>query len=328
MTVVEIADGYGHALASAAEAAGAAPSIHNTQPWHWRIHDGVADLFAEPRRQLLASDPDRRLLVLSCGMALHHACIAAAAAGVATAVDRIPDPRNVDHLATVSVTGSIPVTPAAMRLVQTAEIRHTDRRPLLDEPLPPTALTALQATIAASPVRLDVLDRDQMIELAAATDRSQSNEIRDDEVRAELKAWTTGDHPAGTGIPDAAIPQQPLQTTVPSRDFGHAGTLPTSSSHDSAASYAILYGSNDDPSAWLEAGEAFSALWLTATELSVAVLPLSAAIETPAQRHALRRILGGVGYPYLAMRLGIADPDQASLPRTPRLGPSETVDVG
>jgi hypothetical protein len=61
--------------------------------------------------------------------------------------------------------------------------------------------------------------------------------------------------------------------------------------------------------------------------LSVAVLPLSAAVETPAQRLALRRILAGVGYPYLAMRLGFADPDQASLPRTPRLAPSETIDV-
>jgi nitroreductase len=322
-----IGRGHVQALASAAEAAGAAPSIHNTQPWHWRVHDGVADLFADPRRQLVASDPDRRLLILSCGMALHHACIALAAEGMAVDVDRIPDPGNVDHLATVSITGSTPVTPAAMRLVQTAEIRHTDRRPLLDEPVPPAALAALHSTIVTSPVRLDVLNRDQIIELAAATDRSQSNEINDDEVRAELQAWTTGEHPDGTGISDASIPDRPLQTTVASRDFGHAGTLPTSSTHDSAASYAILYGSNDDPRAWLEAGEAFSALWLTATELSIAVLPLSAAIETAAQRHALRRILGGVGYPYLAMRLGIADPDQASLPHTPRLAASKTVDV-
>jgi hypothetical protein len=322
-----VGDGHTQALVSAAEAAGAAPSIHNTQPWHWRIHDGVADLFADPRRHLLASDPDRRLLTLSCGMALHHACVALAAEGMSADVDRIPDERDVDHLARVSITGSIPVTAAAMRLAQTAEIRHTDRRPLLDVPVPPVALTALHSAIAGSPVGLDVLDRDQMIELAAATDRAQSNQIHDDEVRAELQAWTTGPHPDGTGIPDSAIPQQPLQTTVPSRAFGHAGTLPTASTHDSAASYAVLYGSNDDPRAWLEAGEAFSALWLAATELLVAVLPLSAAIETPAQRFALRRILGGVGYPYLAMRLGIADPDQASPPRTPRLPPSETVDV-
>lgn len=322
-----VGDGHAQALASAAEAAGAAPSIHNTQPWHWRTHSGVADLYADPRRHLPASDPDRRLLILSCGMALHHACIALAAQGLAVDVDRVPAAGDVDHLATVSIAGSIPVTPAAVRLVQAAQIRHTDRRPLLDEPVPPTALAALQSAIVTSHVHLGVLNRDQIIELAAATDRSQSNQIHDEEIRAELQAWTTGEHPDGTGIPDASIPEQPLQTTVPSRDFGHAGTLPTSSTHDSAASYAILYGSDDDPRAWLEAGEAFSALWLTATELSIAVLPLSAAIETAAQRHALRRILGGVGYPYIAMRLGIADPDRAGSPRTPRLAPSETVEV-
>jgi hypothetical protein len=57
------------------------------------------------------------------------------------------------------------------------------------------------------------------------------------------------------------------------------------------------------------------------------VLPLSAAIETPAQRHAVRRILSGVGYPYIAMRLGVADPAQPRTARTPRLEPAETVEV-
>jgi nitroreductase len=319
--------GHVQALISAAEAAGAAPSIHNTQPWRWRIHDGVADLYAEPRRQLMASDPDRRMLALSCGLALHHACVALAAQGLAVDIDPVPDPHDPDHLARVSITGSVPVSTASVRLVQTAEIRHTDRRPLLDESVPPQALTALRETVAATRIRLDVLNRDQVIELAAAIDRSQANQVHDDEVRAELHTWTTGDHPAGTGIPAAAIPERPLETTVPSRDFGHAGALPTAPTHDVAASYAILYGDNDDPRAWLEAGEAFSALWLTATELSVAVLPLSAAIETPAQRHAVRRILSGVGYPYIAMRLGVADPAQPRTARTPRLEPAETVEV-
>ena len=100
-----------------------------------------------------------------------------------------------------------------------------------------------------------------------------------------------------------------------------------SSTHDSAASCAIFVRKLRRSPRVVEAGEEFSALWLTTTELSVAVLPLSAAIETAAQRHALRRIVGGVGYPYLAIRLGIADPNQASVLHTPRLAASETVDV-
>lgn len=326
MTTAAVAE-RNTALAAAATAAGIAPSIHNTQPWRWRIHDGVADLYAEPTRQLLVADPDRRMLLVSCGAALDHACVALAAEGVSVDLVRFPEPGNPDLLATVSIAGRIPVTPAAIRLVQTMAVRHTDRRPLLDEALAPAALTALRAAAAASGVGLDVLKHDQVIELAAAIARSQSNEVSDDEVRAELHAWTDGGHPSGTGVPDSVIPDRPLQTTVPSRDFGHVGTLPVSSTHDAAASYAILYGVDDDPRAWLRAGEALSALWLAATEWSVAVLPLSAAVETAAARYALRRILSGIGYPYLAVRLGIADPEQASIARTPRLPAADTVDL-
>lgn len=326
MTVASAVE-YNPVLAAAAISAGAAPSIHNTQPWHWRIHDGVADLYAVPARQLLASDPERRMLLVSCGAALDHACVGLAAEGVSIDVVRFPQPANPDLLATVSVTGRIPVTPAAIRLVQTIAIRHTDRRPLLDEPLTPSAVTALRDAVAASGAGIDVLNRDQVIELAAAIARSQADEMSDDEVRAELHTWTGGQHPLGTGVPDSVIPDRPLQTTVPSRDFGHVGALPVATTHDAAASYAILYGVDDDPRAWLRAGEALSALWLAATEWSVAVLPLSAAVETAHARHALRRILSGVGYPYLAVRLGIADPQQGSITRTPRLPASETVDV-
>jgi hypothetical protein len=70
--------------------------------------------------------------------------------------------------------------------------------------------------------------------------------------------------------------------------------------------------------AWLRAGEALSAGWLAATGLGVSVLPMSAAVEVPATRAALRRLLSGLGEPYLVLRLGIADPD-SSAPGTPRL---------
>ena len=61
-------------LAGAATAAARhAPSILNTQPWRWRVSPGRLELFAEPRRHLAVTDPDGRLLLLSCGAVLHHA---------------------------------------------------------------------------------------------------------------------------------------------------------------------------------------------------------------------------------------------------------------
>ena len=315
------------ALAAAAAAAGVAPSIHNTQPWHWRVHDGVAELYAEPARHLIATDPDRRMLLVSCGAALDHACVGLAAEGLAVEVVRFPNPADRDHLATISVTDRVPVTERAIRLAQAMAVRYTDRRPLADEHVASAVLDRLRATAAAYGVGLEILDRDQVIELAAATSRSQSDEVSDDDVSGELRAWTGGGHPSATGVPDSLIPQRPLETTVPGRDFGHVGTLPVSGSHDAAASYAILHGADDDPLAWLRAGEALSAMWLVATEWSVAVLPLSAAVEVPSTRYALERILSDVTHPYLAVRLGIADPLQVPTDRTPRLPSTETVEA-
>ncbi len=315
------------ALVDAATIAGRAPSIHNTQPWRWRIHGSVADLFAESERHLRVSDLDRRMLITSCGAALHHAAIALAARGYAFDVDRMPDPASNEHLARIAVTGQVAVTTAATRLLEAAEVRRTDRRPLLGTSLPPDVIDALRRAASAFQIGFDVLDRGQTIELAAATARAQRDETGDVSAYVELSAWSGTHRPGGAGVPDENIPDRPTATTVPTRDFGHVGTLAVSDAHDNAATYVILYGLEDVPAAWIRAGEALSSVWLAAIERGVAVLPLSAAMESAATRHELRRILCGIGYPYLAMRLGVPDPDVAPPPRTPRLPAAATIEV-
>jgi nitroreductase len=314
------------ALSEAAVAAGRAPSIHNTQPWRWRVRHGTADLFAERRRQLRESDLDGRMLTISCGAALHHAQVALAAEGYDVEVVRLPAADDPDHLATITIVGRVAVTADAVRLAQTIEIRHTDRRPLTDQRLSDGAIDALRATAAAHGIGLHMLDRDQVIELASAINRAQESQVADVAASAELNRWSGKRRPSFAGVPDTSIPEHPSQTTVPSRDFGHVGTLPINDGHDAAAQYAILYGLDDDPGTWLRGGEALSALWLAATEHAIAVLPLSAAAESPATRQRLRGVLAGIGYPCIAIRLGIADDQQASPPRTPRMPVSETVE--
>ena len=71
-----------------------APSVHNTQPWRWRLGDDAVQLHADRGRHLVATDPDGRDLVLSCGAALHHLLVALAAQGVEVEVDRLPDPED------------------------------------------------------------------------------------------------------------------------------------------------------------------------------------------------------------------------------------------
>jgi nitroreductase len=314
-------------LAEAAQAAGHAPSVHNTQPWRWRVGPAGLDLLAERSRQLGVTDPDGRLLHVSCGAALHHARLALATEGWTAEVDRLPDPADPDHLARLTLGAQAPATPQTMRLFQAVAVRHTDRRPVSATPVDPDALAAVAAAAVAEGAHLHLLGPDQVLDLAAAADAAQRVEVADPDWRDELAYWAGGLRPQGTGVPASAIPAEPTETTVPGRDFGRPGTLPVSADHDRHARYAILYGDSDDPAGWLRGGEALSLAWLTATELGLSLLPFSGVIEVDRTRRTLRGLIAGVGHPYLVLRLGVPDPDRPGAPHTPRLAADQLIEV-
>jgi len=316
----------GEALTSAAAAAGYAPSILNTQPWRWRLEPGRLELFADRSRQLPVTDPEGRLLTISCGAALHHARTALAAAGWSAHVTRLPDAGQPDLLATLTVTGPTASTEVATRLAQAIPVRHTDRRPVSDRPLPAAFMDSIAAAARAEG-GLHIFTPGQALELAVAACRAAAVQADDPRVGEELACWTGTAAPIGTGLPTGVLPDHPAQTTVPGRDFGQAGTLPIGSGHDQAAVYALLFGDTDEPVSWLRSGEALSAAWLTATTLGVSVVPLSDVVEVIHTRQTLRRLIAGLGYPHLVLRLGVADPEQTGYVHTPRLATTPVVDT-
>jgi nitroreductase len=314
------------ALAEAARAAGYAPSIHNTQPWHWRVMESSMELRAVRDRQLPITDPIGRMLTISCGAALHHARLALSAEGWQASVERMPD-GDGNLLARIRITGRAHVSPESMRMLQTASIRHTDRRPVSPTPVRSEALESLRQVADAEGAHLHVLRSEDVVTLASAAAHAQSVEDLDPSWQEEMVYWAGGARAAGLGLPDEVIPGTPPATTVPGRDFGHSGTLPAGEGHDRAAVYAILYGEEDVPVGWLRGGEALSAVWLAAIEHGLSVLPLSAAVEVAETRQQLRRMLSNLGEPFLVLRVGVADPDEAGPPHTPRLPAEQVVEI-
>jgi hypothetical protein len=189
------------ALARAAAAALAAPSVLDTQPWRWRVDDGTAELWADRRRQLPA-DPDGRLVALSCGAALHHARVALAVDGFGHAVSRTPEPDRPDLLAALRADRHAvrqPPAPDVLRMFRAMSTRRTDRRPYADLPVPEASL-----------------DRPSLDRLCAAAEANGA--------RLHFDSTDGGD-----------------------------------------LHHAILSATGDTTSDWLTAGEAYSAVLLTAT---------------------------------------------------------------
>ncbi|GLI02936.1 hypothetical protein [Phytohabitans aurantiacus] len=160
--------------------------MFNTQPWRWRIGPRGLELRADRVRQLTVTDPDGRLLILSCGAALRHARIALAAAGYRTDVARLPEPADPDLLARIEITGRQPIAPNDVVLNEAIPRRRTDRRAFGDIPVSIRTLDRLRAAVKAQGYFLHVVRPDQMPMLAIETGQAADAQVADPACREEL----------------------------------------------------------------------------------------------------------------------------------------------
>jgi nitroreductase len=305
-------------LEQAARAAQHAPSVFNTQPWSWRISGKAMELFADPERRVDSIDRDGRLLVLSCGAALHHARTYLAAAGWSVTVERLPAADQPGLLARVTLGRPVPPDPEAVRMAAAISRRHTDRRAFEDRPVTEFELTKLRRFVEAEGAYLHTVRPDQMAMLAISTEVAAGAELDDPTYRSDLHRWTSRPGDAGDGVPPATAVKPELRR-VPVRDFfpGATAELDAGAAHDQGAAYVVLFGLDDQPVNLLRGGEALSALLLLATADGLATAPMSDAVEADWPRHLMRGLIADIGAPYLAVRLGYRH-DRESVPAAPR----------
>jgi nitroreductase len=299
-----------------------APSIYNSQPWRWRVTatDGV-DLFADTYRHLIAVDPDRRDLLMSCGAALHHLTVALAGLGWSAQIDRFPDPEDPDHLAHLRPQTASPPLELA-RLAASIPRRRTDRRRFSDKPVDAEAIETLIKYCVAYGAELHVVAGDARRRLLGLITASASLQRQQMGYVAELAQWESRYRQSGDGIQSDTVPfgiARPGE--VPMRAYPHATLVqsPHSFEHDDASTLMVLTTASDDGRAALCAGEATSAVLLAATDLGLATTPMSQPLEVAGTRALIsEHLVGPQCTPQLVLRAGWAEPGAPDLPPTPR----------
>jgi hypothetical protein len=314
-------------LESAARASLRAPSVFNTQPWSWRITADVMELRADPDRRLEATDPEGRLLLISLGVALHHARTALAAAGWSATVDRLPDEDQPDLTARVRLNGRVPPDSEAQQLVTAIIRRRTDRRAFGGRPVTEETITGLRRLVEAEGAYLHLVPHDEVPMLALSAEQAGDAERLDPAYRSELTHWTNRPAWTGDGVPPATA-VRPALRRVPVRDFSPDGSagLSVGDDHDQGAAYVVLFGIGDRPADLLRGGEALSALLLKATAEGLSTAPLSDVVEVAWPRHLLSDLLSDVGEPYVVVRLGYVESTDV-LPATPRRAATEVIRI-
>jgi nitroreductase len=311
-------------IRSALMLAGRAPSVHNTQPWIWRVGTHSLHLYANRDLNLPHTDPDARDLLLSCGAALNHCAIAFAALGWQCKIQRLPNPADPDHLAAIELHRH-PAAEADVALAAAIPRRRTDRRNYGGWPVPQGDVALMGARAARAGVMLRRVDGLENLKRIVADAVSQHRS--DYDYVAELATWS-GRYASTAGVPARSVPKPDAMAAIPARRFAGA-VLDQSPDTDPAEDNAVVIAlgtAEDDTMARLRAGEVTSLVLLTATALGLASCPITEPLEVAETRAAVQAdVFGDEGYPQMLLRIGWAPVNADPLPSTPRRELSEVV---
>jgi nitroreductase len=294
-----------------------APSMHNSQPWRFRLTGDSIEVLADRERSLPVSDPTGWGLRIACGAATFNLRLEFAVRGRPLDVYWLPSRSDPSVMAVLTPAAARPATPLEHSLYQAIPRRHSNRQPFSTEPVPTTVRVRLVEAARSEAAWLELVTGmapvGAVAEIAHAANRVLS---RDDKYAAELGAWTRHGESAIDGVPaTAGGPSPEPQDLLPTRTFGDRPRAP-GRDFEPEPLVGVLGTAGDLPTDQLRAGHALQRVLLTITDLGLSASLLSQPIEVPAAREQLRLALGRYGTPQMVLRVGYGQPGTAT-PRRP-----------
>jgi hypothetical protein len=304
-----------------------APSLHNSQPWHWVLDGDSVQLFSDPNRVVRGTDSSGRQALISCGAVLDHFRVAMAAAGWTTNVDRFPNPNNLQHLASMDFTPNRFVTDGHRRRADAILLRRTDRLPFAAPQDWHLFESELRTSLDSMTVRLEVIADTLRADLADASDLTESLRLYDGAYHEELH-WWTADFVTSQGIPRGS-----LISAAESDRVGINRSFPVTEDSERRldvgedhSKVLVLSTFDDTRESVLRCGEALSDVLLDATMAGFSTCTVTHLMEIPASRAIVATLSGG-GQPQVLVRVGLA-PAIGDVPSpTPRRPLDEVFDI-
>lgn len=302
--------------------AGLAPSLHNSQPWRFRLSPHAIELHSDPERRVPLADPEGRELRLGCGAVLMNLRLALEHAGVRPVVTLLPRLAGPTSVAEVRNGGQSKLSPAELELHRAIPERRSNRRPFLEIPVPTGHRHMLAEAVRLEQGWLHELKRQELGRFEGLVHRAHRAQMADARFRDELARWTGRSEGAHEGVPaSAAGPQREPQDQWVLRDFsgGKAHSRVPGKDFEDDPLLVVICSYRSGVAADLQAGQAMQRMLLTATSLGLAASLVSQVVEVRDTWEELRRLLGGSLYPQAVVRIGYGSPTQP----TPRREPEE-----
>lgn len=309
--------------------AGRAPSLHNAQPWAFRVGRDNIEVYFDDRRMLPVADPVGRQAYLGLGAAVFLLRVAMAVRHRAVRVGLRPAVDRPDLVARLTVIGEREPSAGEVRAAAAVPRRRTVRTPFQEGEVPVPLRVAWREHVEAEAGVLRwverIGERSGVARLVAEADRRQQH---DPAYLEELGGWTAPERIAqGAGVPTSTFgvgADVGHAAEFTPRDFG-AGGRSDGRRHPGPIEehplLAVLATATDSADDWLRGGQALMRVLLAAADDGYAVSYFNQPIEGPGLRQQLRDELRLAGHPHLVMRIG--RPAGPMPPPTPRRPPAE-----
>jgi nitroreductase len=282
-----------------ASAAGVrAPSLHNSQPWLFRLAGGAIEILSDPSRTAPVVDHDGWATRIACGAATCNARLALAAAGRPAVVRLHPAPGVIARL----LPGAPPETDLDLDLYEAIPRRHSHRGPFWPDPVPAPVRVRLIEAARAEGGWLDLLVGMTALtgfaEIAQSADRVLRRDLAYQEALSSMRQAVPVSAGAPLAEPDDLLPQRLFndRRRVNGQDYEPEPLI------------GILGAAGDLPVDQIVAGQAMQRVLLTAVAAGLDTSMISQPIEVPAAREQLRRSLGRTGFPQIVVRFGYGTP--------------------
>ncbi len=306
-----------------------APSVRNSQPWNFRVEDGVIRLHLDRSRARRTTDPELRELIISCGAALQHLCVAARRFGFNLEVETLPEGKP-SLLAIVRLDGKKKATEDETIMFYAIHKWLNVPQPFRAKKKVPDALLDELSRMANTDntwlhVARESAGRDTIAGLIAEGDLAQK---KGEEERKQQAAAAPApikrrkqDKRSILQI-DVAEGAGHIASYIQSffkRPVGESKIIARSkkSLTDSEAVLVILGTHENSPASWLAAGQTLAAILLRGLAVGVRASFLNQPVQLPELRNKLIEDLDLPGYPQVLLHLGYPESAQNARSASP-----------
>src|SRR5687768_7485619 len=256
--------------------AGMAPSVHNTQPWRFRISGNQVEVLVDPASVLKHGDPALRQLWISLGACLENLVLAAPAVGfrISNISYQYPQRPAGKTIAKFSLAASNPA--ADKTWLSAISQRGTDRHHFLSRGIKASTLSAVQYSWRSENIKVVLSNDHRLLELLGKlTRQGMTMALGHPKFRAELNQlvhfnWKK----THTGLPGYVLKRSRIGSILEKAKLKSGLRIKRQAAAEGqlvaeGPAVILIFSRGDVPKYWLEAGRAYQHTVLKATGLGL-----------------------------------------------------------